>query len=301
MRPQTLVLCVTLLLGALAQETDTIKFARARTALSQKDCAVAIEALQEISPAGKNDPLWLTTAADAYECNGDLVKALAYFSKYAELFPANAEIIRRLGDLSYRAKKAANVAADATKAARWRTDPSGDWFVLSRDEIVPDLSVRATVLGDGVRFVYTRTPNGHSGAADVLFEGKLYAMGQYKGQVTLDLVSGIGTGPEPAWTVNYDVYPETRFSGQQSYFGVPAALLAKVPAQLPSRKVYPARGELTSRGVSDPREGVQFIIDRFDGTCCGIKVDEWTNTHTYSPVDVFLWRVAAVNGGSARD
>ena len=88
-------------------QSDAEKFAEARVAMANHDCAVALRALEGYSEPGRNDPLWVLQIAKAEECVGDTAEALKYYRKYDKIVPGQAEIAKKLGELNYKRDKEA--------------------------------------------------------------------------------------------------------------------------------------------------------------------------------------------------
>ena len=88
------------------KRSDADLFTEARIAIDKfKDCPAAVKALNEVSDAGKRDPIWIYYAAKSSECANNLVESLKQYRQYNQLSPGHAEIIDKIGELEYRLRK----------------------------------------------------------------------------------------------------------------------------------------------------------------------------------------------------
>lgn len=88
-----------------AQNNDGMKITEARIAIEKyKDYQAALKALNEVSEAGQNNPLFIFYAATANEQLGKLREAVKYYNKYLTVFPNKIEIIEKIADLNYKVR-----------------------------------------------------------------------------------------------------------------------------------------------------------------------------------------------------
>lgn len=104
--------------NVLAQ-SDGEKFAEGRMAMDKfNDCPAAVKALESVSEAGRQNPLWIAYMAKAYECVGNAKDALTYYEKYNQVVPGNGEIVDKIGELRYMARKEIEELEQSQKRAK---------------------------------------------------------------------------------------------------------------------------------------------------------------------------------------
>lgn len=87
-------------------QSDGEKFAEGRIALDKyNDCPAALKALQGVSETGRQNPIWISYMAKASECVKNFRDALTYYEKYNQLVPGNGEVVNKIGELRYLARK----------------------------------------------------------------------------------------------------------------------------------------------------------------------------------------------------
>jgi tetratricopeptide (TPR) repeat protein len=95
-----------LVAATLDGQTDSQKFAEARTALDKhNDCPAALSALEGMSSESRNEPFWVYYMARTQECLSHLEKALEYYEQYDHLIPGQAKLLDKIGELRYRIRK----------------------------------------------------------------------------------------------------------------------------------------------------------------------------------------------------
>lgn len=94
-----------LTLSVFAQ-SDGERFAEGRIAFDKyKDCPAALKSLEGVSQAGRNNPLWIYYFAQVNECVENFQEALTYYEKYNLLVPGQGEVVDKIGELRYKARK----------------------------------------------------------------------------------------------------------------------------------------------------------------------------------------------------
>ncbi len=88
-----------------AQINDAVKIAEARVALEKNDCKNALDALTEVSDAGKKTALYNLYMGKAYDCDKDYDNAITYYEVYILSNPNAADIIQRIAELRYEKRK----------------------------------------------------------------------------------------------------------------------------------------------------------------------------------------------------
>jgi hypothetical protein len=89
-----------------AKRSDADLFTEARVAIDKfKDCKAALQALHEVSAAGRKDPIWIFYSAKAAECAGELRESLGLYRDYNALVPGQQAVLDKIGEIEYRLRK----------------------------------------------------------------------------------------------------------------------------------------------------------------------------------------------------
>lgn len=125
---------------AFGQTNDAIKITEAKLAIEKyKDYKGAIKALEEISNAGKNDPLYLYYSAIANEKIGEYEKAVSFYQQYLNFFPDKVEIIEKIADLNYKLKLNKDLNGSwGTEYVSFEINQVGDSLFMSYKNDSPD-------------------------------------------------------------------------------------------------------------------------------------------------------------------
>src|SRR5689334_4146527 len=98
-RCSLVMFCILSAQPAFAQ-TSAEYFAEGRVALDKfGDCDLSLAALEKVTGALRNDPLWLNYMSRAYECKKDYEKAHEFMRRYVALFPGNLKLEDKLAEL----------------------------------------------------------------------------------------------------------------------------------------------------------------------------------------------------------
>lgn len=89
----------------LLAQNDMSKIVEAQTALQQNKCKYAEQALNECSSDAKETQVWIYYTAKTQDCLENYESAIFWYNKYLKFVPNNAEIIKRVAELSIRKRE----------------------------------------------------------------------------------------------------------------------------------------------------------------------------------------------------
>jgi hypothetical protein len=122
-------LCVNATTALSQQASVTELIAAARVAIAKKDCKASAEILESASMSDRQEPLWMYTIAQAYECSRDYAKAIGYYRAYDAKIPGNSEIIDKIGTLIYASKMQSDSLAARERGSYLRSHIQGIWTI----------------------------------------------------------------------------------------------------------------------------------------------------------------------------
>lgn len=84
-------------------QSDAVKISTAKYAIEkEKDYKFALETLYGVSQSGKNQQLCVYYFAKAFDNLNNYDSAIIFYNKYLEFMPDNAEIVKRVSELTYK-------------------------------------------------------------------------------------------------------------------------------------------------------------------------------------------------------
>jgi hypothetical protein len=164
---------------SLFAQSDSELVAAARAAMRNQDCASAVVLLERVEQRTRTQPLWLYTAAQAYECHEDFSEALRLYRAYDATTPGSVEILEKIDQMLYAQQEDVRHRAEEERERaeqehrrraleRQRTVLSGTWegagyvlrIVQHSDGFISARSMRSSM-------------NPRLGVDDTVFTGRL--------------------------------------------------------------------------------------------------------------------------------
>ena len=85
-------------ISAAENYEDQDAYELAQLAIQTQDCQLAVDAIESIQGALRDNPSFLWTAGQAYDCNNDFAKALEYFRNYRKRVPDDPNVSHRIAE-----------------------------------------------------------------------------------------------------------------------------------------------------------------------------------------------------------
>lgn len=133
---------------AQAQQSDAENFAEGRVALDKhNDCDVAYKALNSVSTAGQQEPMWIFYMAKTSECLKRFDKALELYRRYDQAVPGQQQVLDKIAEMRYNIRKKSDQDAQ-NEAARVQAEKAAAESAAKREQAAAEGAAKRQRVND---------------------------------------------------------------------------------------------------------------------------------------------------------